>query len=288
MRSVLDVEDEYRSLENFFNSDHQSKKKTTRVLMEFFFPQSAKKSVMVVLPLLCLSQMMGSYAMNHYLERVLKHFVPRFEYVVLSSVNVISVAICLYTIEKIGRKRLLIISIVGSAICCLLLAIHKLIQRQDCQSLLKGELIIPLILILAYYAVYFFGLIPLLPILAGEIFPNRVKTVAAGICVSLVYVAALSVQSVYEFMKTKTNSCSAFGCFAILGSIGLPLIITSLPETKGKSLYQIQNEMDTISIVMPWKIGYLILKWCFIDVFYNKKQNVLRKHTTTIMTFFKY
>lgn len=250
-RTVLEVEDEYRSLENFFNSDHQTKKKTTQVLMGFFFPQSAKKSVILILPLLCLSQMMGSYAMNNYLERVLKLFVPRYEYVVLSSMNVISVGICLYTIEKIGRKPLLIISIVGSAICCLLLAIHKLIQRQDCESLIKGELVIPLVLILAYYTVYFFGLIPLLPILAGEIFPNRVKTVAAGICVSMVYVAALSVQSVYEFMKEKTNSCSAFGCFAILGSIGLPLILTFLPETKGKSLYKIQSEMDTISILMP-------------------------------------
>ena len=250
-RTVLEVEEEYKSIESFFNSEHGKKKKATSVLMQFFNPQSTTKSVMFILPLLCLSQMIGGYAMNFYVEKLLKHFVPRYEYVILSSVNVVSVGFCLFAIVKVGRKPLLITSIVGSALCCFFLAIHKLVQKQDCHIFLKGELMIPVMIILAYFTIYFFGFIPILPILAGEIFPNRIKTVAAGICVSFVYVAALIVQNVYEFLRIKTNSCLAFGSFAILGSIGLPLLISSLPETKGKSLYQIQNEMDNISVVMP-------------------------------------
>lgn len=249
-RTVLEVEQDYKSMECFFNSEYMTKKKATSVLKEFFFPQNTKKSLVIILPLMCLSQTVGGFAMNEYLEKVLKHFVPRYEYAIISSINVLSTLFCLLAIEKIGRKSLLIISIVGSAICCFLLAIYKLIEKQDCQTLLKGEMLIPVLLILAYYAVYFFGLIPLVPILAGEIFPNRVKIVACAICISLVYISAFSVQNIFELLKLQTNSCLAFSIFAILGSIGLPLIVSFLPETRGKSLYEIQSELDIISITI--------------------------------------
>ncbi|XP_051159885.1 uncharacterized protein LOC127280713 isoform X2 [Leptopilina boulardi] len=219
-RTVLEIENDYKSMECFFNSEYVKEKKTTSLFKNIFFPKNAKKSLIIILPLMCLSQMMGSYAMNEYLEKILKHYVVHYEYAILSLINVLSDCFCLLAIEKIGRKILLIISIVGSAICCFLLALNKLIQKQDCQSLMK----------------------------AGEIFPNRVKTMACGICISFIYITALSVQNIFELLKYKTNSCLAFSIFAILGSLGLPLIVSFLPETKGKSLYEIQSELDTINI----------------------------------------
>lgn len=249
-RTVLEIEDDYKSMEYFFNSEYLMEKKASSIFKKFFIPKNAKKSLIIILPLTFLSQMIGSFAMNEYLEKILKHFVPRYEYAILSSINVLSDVFCLLAIEKIGRKTLLIISIVGSAICCFMLALHKLIQKQDCQSLMKGEMLIPMLLLLAYYTVYFFGLIPLVPILAGEIFPNRVKTMACAICISLVYIAALCVQNMFELLQNKTNSCLAFSIFAILGSVGLPLILSFLPETKGKSLYEIQSELETISVML--------------------------------------
>ena len=109
----------------------------------------------------------------------------------------------------------------------------------------KNE-ILPVSVLCIYYSIYALGLTPVLPIVTGEIFPSQAKTAAVGICTSLVYLFAFCMQRSYETLNQRTSSCLAFATFSMLGSIALPFALTLLPETKGKSLLQIQSELENI------------------------------------------
>lgn len=108
---------------------------------------------------------------------------------------------------------------------------------------------LPVAILCVYYGIYALGLTPILPIVTGEIFPSREKTTAVGICTSLMYLAAFCMQRSYEALNHRTSSCLAFTCFTVLGSAGLPFVVVLMPETKGKSLSQIQNELENIVMV---------------------------------------
>ncbi|KAL7304177.1 hypothetical protein TKK_0003375 [Trichogramma kaykai] len=250
-RSVLEIEPEYESMVVFFNSSLA--KPTGRLLLESLCPlreELRSPLALLVVPLLCVSQMLGVVAVSSYalllLEQVLEQ--PQAGKVVASFVDVLSIVLCLLAIQRFGRKPLLTFSIVGSGLCCLVLSVYYLASEERCltNALPKENKILPISVMCLYYAIYSLGLTPVLPIVTGEIFPSQAKSAAVGICTSLVYLVAFCMQRSYEALNQRASSCLAFASFSLLGSIGLPFAVTLLPETKGKSLLQIQNELGNI------------------------------------------
>ncbi|KAG7203445.1 hypothetical protein KM043_013510 [Ampulex compressa] len=244
---VLQIQEEFKSMERFFNAGLNVVTKPT--LYQVFHPKNTKRSIAVILPILCISQMIGGYAMDDYAEEVINIVVPHYGKILLATLDVLSVGICLYMIEKVGRKPLLMLSVFASAICCFALGIYRYVGQLQCQTV-KGHMALPVGLISVYYAVYCLGLTPILPILTGEIFPCRVKTVAVSCCMMIVYLFAVIMQRLYVLLIHKAGSCLAFAIFALLGSAGIPLALASVPETKGKSLYQIQGELAYVGVII--------------------------------------
>ncbi|XP_066590211.1 facilitated trehalose transporter Tret1-like isoform X2 [Prorops nasuta] len=245
--SILEIEEEYKSMESFLKLEQDSQRRPS--LRSIFWPERVKKSVAIILPILCISQMVGGHAMDDYAEEVVNIVVPHYGKLLLSSLDVLSVGICLYMIDKVGRKPLLMISIIGSGLCCFSLAIFRYFGQDQCRSI-NNKIEISVGIVIVYYSVYSLGLIPILPILTGELFPSRIKTIAVGLCMAFVYLAAAGMQSLYWFFYVRSGTCLAFAAFAMSGSLGCPLAVTSMPETKGKSLYEIQGEIESIAVVM--------------------------------------
>lgn len=201
----------------------------------------------MILPILCISQIVGGHAMDDYAEYFIDDVIPNYGRVLLASLDVISVAVCLYAIEKVGRRPLLIISTSVSALCCLILAIYRVTLAMQNT---KEKMVVPTTIVVIYYSVYSLGLTPVLPVLTGEIFPSRMKTVAVGLTMMLVYLVAATMQMIYMYLNETAGGCWGFVIFALVGSIGLPLAASSLPETRGKSLSQIQADMENVPVVI--------------------------------------
>ena len=240
-----------------------------RLLLESIFPSSLHPLISLTVPILCMSQMFGVVAISDHTQILIEQIFPLTGELVTSFIDVVSIIFCLLAMQCFGRKSLLSVTIVGSALCCLFLAIDRLASEDECDVIVVSFLtflffsfllklmfhycwqiiidhkVTTVVMLCIYYSIYSFGLIPVLPIVTGEIFPCRMKTTAVGICMSLIYLVGFCMDTTYRTLNTYADSCVAFVCYTLFGAIGLPLAIAVVvPIKQRKSLSEIQNDMD--------------------------------------------
>lgn len=231
----------------FFNvGQDSSPRKTLCQLLKLM----CTKFWLISIPILCLCQLTGSYAMDTYTEHIINIAIPHYGRVVISCVNVVSVGACLFMIDNVDRRSMLTISVLGSAMCCFVIAIYRLVEEDQYRDSSRSHLVVPVVMVVIYYIVCSLGIMPILPVLTGEIFPRRVKTIAISFCIMFVYVTEVAVDRLYSLLHVKTGECLTFVVFAFCGSVGMPLAMLSLPETRGKSLSQIQDEFEDVLVVL--------------------------------------
>lgn len=116
----------------FFNS--RFIKKPRQLMRESFCPSSLRPFTLMILPILCTSQMLGITAISDYAQHLIGNVYAVSGRLVTSFIDVVSIILCLFAIERFGRKPLLLLTSVGSALCCLILAIYNLKNEEQCRN----------------------------------------------------------------------------------------------------------------------------------------------------------
>ena len=141
-------------------------------------------------------------------------------------VNILFTLVAIFTVDRFGRKPLLIIGSIGMAIGAFAVAI--------CDNIgLKG--IIPVLSIIVYAAFFMMSWGPICWVLISEIFPNTIRGKAVAIAVAFQWVFNYIVSStfppLYEF-----SPMFAYSLYGIICVIAAIFVWRFVPETKGKSL----------------------------------------------------
>lgn len=114
-------------------------------------------------------------------------------------------------------------------------------QAQLVQAAIEVNPTIVLIGILGFVASFAMSLGPVMWVLFSEIFPNRVRGVALGITSVFNSVSSFVVQFLFPWQLANLGNALTFFIFAGLGLLGLLLVNWLLPETKGKSLEELET-----------------------------------------------
>ena len=146
--------------------------------------------------------------------------------VIMGVVNIVFTLVAIFTVDKFGRKPLLIIGSLGMAVGAFAVAI--------CDSMgLKG--IVPVLSIIVYAAFFMMSWGPICWVLISEIFPNTIRGAAVAIAVAFQwifnYLVSSTFPALYEF--------SPFFTYAMYGVICVAAALfvwRAVPETKGKTL----------------------------------------------------
>lgn len=154
--------------------------------------------------------------------------------VVIGTVMVVSSIITVFTVDRIGRKvmwlfggAMLFLCYVGITLC------FKF-----------GYLGLPVVLLtLACVAVYSLSLAPLLWVVLSEIFPNRIRGAAMSIAATAHWVGNFILTYTFPALVTWLGMSNVFLVFAGVCLVGFWVVLRYLPETKGKSLEQIEREI---------------------------------------------
>ena len=146
--------------------------------------------------------------------------------VIMGIVNILFTLVAIFTVDRFGRKPLLIIGSIGMAIGAFAVAI--------CDNIgLKG--IIPVLSIIVYAAFFMMSWGPICWVLISEIFPNTIRGKAVAIAVAFQWVFNYIVSStfppLYEF--SPKFAYSLYGIICVIAAI---FVWRFVPETKGKSL----------------------------------------------------
>lgn len=157
-----------------------------------------------------------------------------FNIVITGSVNVVFTFVALFTVDKLGRRKLLLIGAFGLMLIYVLIGAAYYLQ-------LSGWLL--LVLVLLAIACYALSLAPLTWVVISEIFPNRIRGAAMAVATFALWFASFLLTYTFPFLNKALGASGTFWLYAGICLAGFLFIYRKLPETKGKALEEIEEEL---------------------------------------------
>lgn len=151
--------------------------------------------------------------------------------VVMGLVNVIFTVIAIMTVDKYGRKPLLMIGSIGMAIG--MFAIGGL-------AFMKVIGISTLVFIIIYTASFMMSWGPICWVLISEIFPNKIRGRAIAIAVAAQWAANYFISSTYPAMMELSGGMT-YSFYGIMSVLSFIFVWKMVPETKGKTLEEMEK-----------------------------------------------
>ncbi len=150
------------------------------------------------------------------------------------SVNLVFTLFALGIVDRVGRRPLMLF---GSAA----LAIIYVAMGFGYHAGVKG---LPmLLLVLAAIGCYAVSLAPVTWVVISEIFPNRIRGAAMAVAVSALWIACFLLTFSFPMLNAQLGSAGTFWLYGAICVVGFIFIFFKLPETKGKTLEQIEREL---------------------------------------------
>jgi SP family sugar porter-like MFS transporter len=157
-----------------------------------------------------------------------------FNIVVTGAVNVVFTIIALAAIDRFGRRFLLLSGVSGLVVIYALLGAFYHLH-------LQGKPL--LVLVLAAIACYALSLAPATWVVIAEIFPNRIRSSAVSIAVTALWAACFLLTYTFPILNATLGAAGTFWLYATICLVGGVFLFLRLPETKGKTLEEIESEI---------------------------------------------
>jgi SP family sugar porter-like MFS transporter len=161
-----------------------------------------------------------------------------FNIVVTGVTNVIFTFVGMYTVDKLGRRSLLLFGAIGLACIYALMGACYYFQ-------LSGLAV--LILVVAAIACYAMTLAPITWVVLSEIFPNKIRAMAMAVSTFSLWTACFVLTYTFPLLNKGLGSYGTFWLYGVICVLGFIFIKKRLPETKGKSLEEIEKELKVYS-----------------------------------------
>lgn len=154
--------------------------------------------------------------------------------VITGIANVVFTFVALYTIEKWGRRTLILIGAGGLGLIYLTLGTCYFFE-------VKGVMMI--VLVVAAISTYAMTLGPVTWTLLAEIFPHRVRGVAMATCTFALWVGCCTLTFSFPSMNAALGSSGTFWIYSGICICAFVFLFRNCPETKGKSLEALEKKL---------------------------------------------
>ena len=154
--------------------------------------------------------------------------------VITGIANVLFTILALYTIEKWGRRTLMLIGAGGLGLIYLTLGTCYLME-------VTGFVMVALVV--TAISIYAMTLGPVTWTLLAEIFPNRIRGIAMATCTFALWVGCCTLTFSFPSMNAALGSSGTFWIYSAICFCAFVFLLRRCPETKGKSLEQLEKEL---------------------------------------------
>ncbi|TLQ07501.1 D-xylose transporter XylE [Marinilactibacillus psychrotolerans] len=195
-----------------------------------------KKIVVIGILLSVFQQFVGINVALYYAPRIFESMgagkdASMFQTIIMGLVNVVFTLIAIFTVDKFGRKPLLIIGSIGMTI-----GMFGVAGMAYSNIIGVGTLIF----IIIYTASFMMSWGPVVWVLIAEIFPNKIRGQAVAIAVAAQWAANYFVSSTYPAMMEVSGGVT-YSIYGIVSLISAIFIWKFVPETKGRSLEELEQ-----------------------------------------------
>ena len=154
--------------------------------------------------------------------------------VITGVANVLFTFVALYTIERWGRRTLMLIGAGGLGLIYLVLGMCYFLE-------VKGEMMV--VLVVTAISVYAMTLGPVTWTLLSEIFPHRVRGIAMATCTFALWVGCCTLTFSFPSMNAALGSSGTFWIYSGICLCAFVFLWRRCPETRGKSLEELEKEL---------------------------------------------
>ncbi|HBV77012.1 MAG TPA: D-xylose transporter XylE [Vibrio sp.] len=195
-----------------------------------------------------LQQITGINVFLYYAPTILKSFsssstdIALLQTVLIGAVNLTFTVIAIYSVDKFGRKPLMMAGAAAMAVSMLAIGTAAYLDA------IGGYL---LFFMLLYIAAFALSLGPVTWVLLSEIFPNAVRSKALSIAVFAQWLANFLVSQTFPMMNAQTsylyqefNGGFPFWLYGVMAIVTVYFVYRWIPETKGKTLEELEKLWD--------------------------------------------
>jgi SP family arabinose:H+ symporter-like MFS transporter len=154
--------------------------------------------------------------------------------VIVGLANLIFTFVAIGTVDRVGRRFLMLAGWAGLAAIYLLMGGGYFFEVQG---------LLMVVLVVAAIACYACTLAPVTWVVLSEIFPNRIRGAAMSVAVFALWTGCLTLISTFPSLNQRLGPAATFWIYGGICVAGFLLVRAKLPETKGKSLEEIEREL---------------------------------------------
>ena len=157
-----------------------------------------------------------------------------FNIVITGIVNLVFTFVAINTVDRWGRRPLMLMGAGGLMVTYAILGACYYYG-------MKGPIV--LAVVLTAIACYAMTLAPITWVLLSEIFPNRIRGAAMSLCVSALWIACFALTATFKPINVALGAAGTFWLYGAICLVGLVVMYFRVPETKGKSLEDIERQL---------------------------------------------
>jgi SP family sugar porter-like MFS transporter len=210
-----------------------------KVSFKYLLEPGMKKILLIGIVLAAFQQWCGINVIFNYAEEVFEaagYGVSDilFNIVVTGSVNLIFTFVALFTVDRMGRRALLLLGAGGLG------GIYAFMGAAYYIHLTGWPLLLLVVIAIACYAM---SLAPVTWVVISEIFPNKIRGAAMAVATVSLWLASFLLAYTFPLLNELLGASGTFWLYGLISVAGFIFIYRKLPETKGKSLEQIEHEI---------------------------------------------
>jgi len=256
VRPDVDADAEITEIEKAAQEDDANKATWGEV-----FSKKLRKPLMIGIGLAVFQQITGINAIIYYANKIFAQagFATPDDQAAattwaIGGVNVLATLIAVFYVDRFGRRPLLLAGLVGmaSALVTVGISFHFMDNADTSGAGTGGPTtagIITLVALVVFIASFAFSLGPVVWTVINEIFPNRVRGRAVAVATAVNWGSAWLVSQFFLTLIDSIGNSATFYLFGAFSVIAYVWIWKTVPETKGRSLEQIQeiwNDEDPV------------------------------------------
>ncbi|XP_058804410.1 facilitated trehalose transporter Tret1-like [Phymastichus coffea] len=238
-RSGEQVDEEFKEVQRFVSSPDSLKDK----LNEFKNPP-IRMAFFIATMLFMYMQISGLNSLLFYQEIIIRKskselMNPSTSVILVSVSGAVTSILTINLMDRCGRKFLLIVSGLGLTLSMLMLGTH--FELMDLGFDPRNFKWLPAASVFLFMVSFVFGLMPVPSAILSELFPANIKCVAACMASIAGALFAFIATKTYQPMVDLIGEAYVFYTYAALVITVVPFVLCFMPETKGKSLQEIQD-----------------------------------------------
>ncbi|KAK4877065.1 hypothetical protein RN001_009571 [Aquatica leii] len=225
-------------------------KRNNVTLLRSLQKRSSKIATVVSFSLMFFQQAAGTNAVIFYTRDIFllakSGLEPAQATMIIGAIQVIATFASTNVIDRLGRRILLLTSSFFMAVGLIMLGVFFTLQHMESipESTLTSISFLPIVGLALFMTVFALGFGPIPWMIASELYPTEIKSIASAAAGTFNWFMSFLITKFYGQIQMKVGGDVTFYIFAGFCILATIFVFIVVPETKGKSLEEIQRELN--------------------------------------------